>query len=159
MGGKDIKKYDGGGKKPRRDGVIVIPPLILRNSTNFTPNEQMPYPNAYKQVKEYLKGLLHPEVDHHKTHPIPALKQLSPAQVVEGLWHQLDTFWHGEYPFNQKVESNNNSLAWWASLRYHPHASVLAVRDNLLWPYYMINNCPKLALGHQNIFRSRQLNA
>jgi hypothetical protein len=81
-------------------------------------------------VKEFLKGLLHPEVDRHETRPIPALQQLTPAQIVEGLRHQFDAYWRGEWPFDQKVE-NDNPLAWWASLRHHPHARVLAVRNLL----------------------------
>jgi len=45
---------------------------------------------------------------------------------VSGLWHQLEAFWHGEWPFNQQVK-DSNPLAWWESLQDHPHARVLAV--------------------------------
>ena len=113
-------------KKPS-PGVIVIPPLIQRNGSNAVPSKQIPYYNAYKRVKEFLKDLLRPEVERHETHPIPALKQLTPAQIVEGLRHQFDGYWRGEWPFDQQVE-DNNPLAWWASLCHHPHTRVLAVR-------------------------------
>ena len=110
-------------------GVIVIPPQVQKNSLNIASNaERMPYANAHKRVKEFLKVLLRPEVDRHETHPIPALMQLTTAQIVDGLRHQIDAYWRGEWPFDQKVE-NNDPLAWWTSLCHHPHARVLAVCD------------------------------
>jgi hypothetical protein len=70
--------------------------------------------------------MLRPEVERHETHPILALKQLTAAEIVDGLRVQLDAFWQNEWPFDQQVE-NNNPLSWWESLRYHSHARVLAV--------------------------------
>jgi hypothetical protein len=71
--------------------------------------------------------MLRPEVERHETHPIPALKQLTAAQIVDGLRVQLDAFWLNEWPFDQQLE-NDDPLSWWESLRHHCHARVLAVR-------------------------------
>ena len=105
--------------------MIVIPPLNQRNGAT-APNDRLPYHNAHRRVKDFLKDLLRPEVERHETHPIPALKQLTSSQIVDGLRHQLDAYWHNEWPFDQQVD-DNNPLNWWESLQYHRHASVLAV--------------------------------
>ena len=78
----------------------------------------------YRRVKDVLKDLLCPEVERHIARPIPALKQLTPAQIVDGLKNQLNG-----WPFDLQVE-NNNLLVWWESLHRHPHAKVLAVCHN-----------------------------
>jgi hypothetical protein len=87
----------------------------------------MPYHNAYKRVKEYLKQLLRPEVERHNTQLIENLKQLTQAQIVNGLRNQLHAYWCGEWPFDQQVK-DGDPLKWWISLIPHPHARVLAVR-------------------------------
>jgi hypothetical protein len=107
-------------------GTIAVLPLNQLHRLSTAPSKPIPYKNAYKQVKDVLKDLLHPEVEHHKTHLIVALKQLTPAKIVEGLWHQFDAYWHGKWPFDLQVE-NENPLTWWTSLQGHPHARVLAV--------------------------------
>ena len=87
-------------KKPS-PRVIVIPPLNQRNGAT-APNDRLPYHNAHRRVKDFLKDLLRPEVERHETHPIPALKQApTSSQIVDGLRHQLDAYWHNEWPFDQ----------------------------------------------------------
>jgi hypothetical protein len=112
-------------KKPSAT-VIVIPALHHRNGLNPS-NKPLPYPSAHKRVKDFLKEMLRPEVERHEIRPIPALQQLTPAQIVDGLRRQLDAYWRNEWPFDQQVE-NHDPLAWWESLRYHSHARVLSVR-------------------------------
>lgn len=56
----------------------------------------------------------------------PVIRSLPPAEVVNGLRVQLDAFWRGQWPFNEKLV-DDNPLAWWTSFQFHPHARVLAV--------------------------------
>jgi hypothetical protein len=77
--------------------------------------------------------MLRPEVQHHETHPITALQQLTPAQIVDGLRRQFDAYWRNEWPFDQHVE-NHDPLAWWESFRHHSHARVLSVRISFHYP-------------------------
>ena len=65
-----------------------------------------------------------------KTHPDdhmhPLFKELSVAEIVEELCHQLEAFWHNEYPFNTPVK-DGNPLVWWRCFGDHNHAHVLSV--------------------------------
>ncbi|KAG2138776.1 hypothetical protein BD769DRAFT_1637810 [Suillus cothurnatus] len=90
----------------------------------------LPYPHAYTRVKDFLKEKLQKDLAHYVANPDSVLatsifKVLSAAEVASGLRHQLEAFWHGEWPFNQQVK-DGDPLAWWESLQDHPHACVLA---------------------------------
>jgi hypothetical protein len=85
---------------------------------------------AYNQVKEYLKDMLCTQLEHCKTHPDerthPIFKELSVAQMVEDLRHQLEAYWQNEWPFNMPLK-DADPFTWWRSLSDHPHARVLSV--------------------------------
>jgi hypothetical protein len=121
--------------KKLNTSTIVIPAANNRNAPRGVTNSAISYPHAYSRVKNFLKDMLREILNYRQTHPDdladPALKDLSPAQMVDGLKNQLGAFWHNEWPFNQPV-NNGNPLAWWEALRYHPHARVLAVRHKTL---------------------------
>ena len=74
-----------------------------------------------------LRAELDSSKSHSKDQGPPILHELSPAQVVDELRHQLDAFWRSEWPFNNQTVQNDHSLGWWESLRDHPHARILAV--------------------------------
>jgi hypothetical protein len=59
-------------------------------------------------------------------HITTIFKVLTPAEIVNGLRHQVEAFWRSEWPFNEPIK-DGNPLAWWESLQNHPHAHVLAV--------------------------------
>jgi hypothetical protein len=93
------------------------------------------FPNANNRVKTYLKDMLLKALKRRETHPedrvAPIFNELSPDQIVNGMKNQLDGYWQGEWLFDQQVE-NGDPLAWWQSLRAHPHSRVLAVSTNFL---------------------------
>jgi hypothetical protein len=77
------------------------------------------YTNAYSCVKIFLKELLCKKLARHQTHPDdpiePLFKELSPSEVVDGLRHQLEAFWHNEWPFKEPVK-DGDPLGWWEAL-------------------------------------------
>jgi hypothetical protein len=114
-------------KKPPPPGptTIIIPPAAHINGQRVTP---LPYPHAHGRVKNFLKDMLREKLRLFPKGLIePALKDLSPVQIVDDLRHQLDAYWRNEWPFNQPVK-DNDPLAWWKALEDHPYARVLAVR-------------------------------
>jgi hypothetical protein len=88
------------------------------------------YLHTYSCVKDYLKNMLREHLAHHKTHHEehmhPIFTELSPAQIIEDLRHQLEAYWHNEWPFDIPVK-DGNPLAWWKSLGKHVHACILSV--------------------------------
>lgn len=108
---------------------VVIPPLDPSTGQRLRPALEIPYPAAYKRVKEYLKSLLQSLIKSALQNPAelpdPLFHQ-SPADLADGLKHQLDAFWHCEYPFAIPM-TDENPLTWWESLQKFPQAQVLAV--------------------------------
>lgn len=108
---------------------VIIPPLDLATGQRSRPIPEVPHPAAYKCVKEYLKALLQSLIKSIEKNPAdlpdPVFRQ-SPADLADGLKHQLDAFWHCEYPFSIPV-TDENPLAWWESLQKFPQSQVLAV--------------------------------
>ncbi|KAG2079898.1 ribonuclease H-like domain-containing protein [Suillus cothurnatus] len=114
-------------KKPTANATTIVIPALSQRTGQRTP---LPYPHAYTRVKDFLKEKLQKDLAHYVANPDSVLatsifKVLSAAEVASGLRHQLEAFWHGEWPFNQQVK-DGNPLAWWESLQDHPHARVLA---------------------------------
>ncbi|KAG0700235.1 ribonuclease H-like domain-containing protein, partial [Suillus ampliporus] len=127
-------------KKPAPSATTIVIPA-LHHRTGPRPNGSstpLPYPIAYGRVKIFLKDMLCKKLDRHQMHPEdsfePLLKDLSQAQVVDGLRHQLEAFWRNEWPFNEPVK-DGNPLGWWEALRHHSQAQVLAVRTYQLCCY------------------------
>ncbi|KAG2116350.1 hypothetical protein BD769DRAFT_1778182 [Suillus cothurnatus] len=105
-------------KKPTANATTIVIPVLSQRTGQRTP---LPYPHAYTRVKDFLKEKLQKDLSHYVANP----DSYSAAEVASGLRHQLEAFWHGEWPFNQQVK-DGNPLAWWESLQDHLHARVLA---------------------------------
>ena len=100
-----------------RPAVVNPPPTLL-------------YPRAYNRVKNYLKDMLRTQLTRHETHPDdrmhPIFTELSAVRIVEDLRHQLEAYWHNEWPFDTPVK-DGDPLTWWRNLSDHPHGRVLSV--------------------------------
>jgi len=96
-------------------------------------DESVPYPNAYKRAKAFLKDILMKEVEMVKQHPKETagdiLHKYMTAQIAERFVRQLIMYARGEWPFDLPHE--DNALLWWESLEKHPQAEVLAVSSFL----------------------------
>ena len=98
----------------------------------------VPYPNAFKRAKEYLKKILRDEAEYYKANPTmpqspigQIICKLGEKAVVDKFRTQILAYARRDYPFQEpKVDGEGetgNVLTWWRDLSSHPLAQVLAV--------------------------------
>ena len=100
----------------------------------------IPYPHAYDRVKVYLKNMLREQLACCEAHPDdrkhPIFREMDAAQIMDNLHHQMEAYWHNEYPFNIPVK-DGNPLAWWKSLGEHVRGHVLSVHIMSSYSFYI----------------------
>src|SRR5215468_10060533 len=98
---------------------IIIPGKNTTNSRQGT-TTQVPFPQAYKKIKDFMKTMLRNIIERMQTHPDekcnPLFKELGAVALVDQLRVQLEAFWLGQHPFNMPIRDGLNPLEWWKQL-------------------------------------------
>ncbi|KAF8348985.1 hypothetical protein F5887DRAFT_1071140 [Amanita rubescens] len=106
--------------------------LPARAQNQPLPTVEIPYPNAFKRAKKYLKKILCDEAEYYKANPM--MPQSPIGQIICKL-----------KPIDGKGETGN-VLTWWRDLSSHPLAQVLALLATKIFST-LVNSMPDKRTG------------